>query len=102
MRSGWPRPLTRFPSRRLGWQKFTLPAPVTFDLATMTAAGLVQAATGEKLPAGTYRQLHLVLEDSADALSAAAQALGLTYNAELSFTDASGTAGHGAAGISGA
>jgi hypothetical protein len=79
------------PESTSGWQKFTLSTPVTIDLANVTATSLVQAVTGQKLPAGTYRQLHFVVEDSGDPLSSAAQSLGLTYNAELTFTNASGT-----------
>jgi len=79
------------PDAASGWQKFALSTPVSFDLATLSAASLVQAAAGQKLSAGTYRQLHLVLEDSSNPLSAAAQSAGLSYNAELTTTNASGT-----------
>ncbi len=74
-----------------GWVKSVLATPVTIDLATLTPGALTALATAIALPAGTYRQLHLVTADSADSLVASASALGLTANSEISITATDGT-----------
>src|SRR5215467_3209543 len=37
-----------------GWNRFTLSAPITLDLATLTSGTLGTVATSLKVPAGTY------------------------------------------------
>ena len=74
------------------WKRFTLSAPITLDLATLTSGSLQQIATGVKVPAGTYSQLRLIPVDSSAALAASASAAGAKYNAEADYTDPSGNA----------
>ena len=74
-----------------GWTKSVLPTPLSIDLATISSATLPALANSVSLPAGTYRQVHLVLADSGDALTTAAQGAGLATNASITLTDASGT-----------
>jgi len=79
------------PEATAGWVKTVLPAPITFDLATLSPATLTALATAISVPAGTYRQVHLVTADSGDTLASSAAALGLGTNSQLSVTDAAGT-----------
>ena len=79
------------PEAAAGWVKSVLPTPVTFDLATLTSATLTALATAISVPAGTYRQVHLVTADSSDTLIASASALGLASNSEISITATDGT-----------
>ena len=79
------------PESAAGWVKSVLPTPVTFDLATLTPATLTALATAISVPAGTYRQVHLVTADSSDTLIASASALGLASNSEISITATDGT-----------
>ena len=79
------------PESAAGWVKTVLPTPVTFDLATLTPATLRALATAISVPAGTYRQVHLVTADSSDTLIASASALGLASNSEISITATDGT-----------
>jgi hypothetical protein len=66
-----------------GWNREKLPAPVVLDLASLDAGTLVPLTTGLSLPAGRYRQLHLVIADAGDQLLDEADALGLDYNAQV-------------------
>lgn len=79
------------PEATAGWVKSVLPTPITFDLATPTPATLTALATAISVPAGTYRQLHLVTADASETLIASASALGLASNSEISITAADGT-----------
>jgi hypothetical protein len=78
------------PEATSGWYKQTLPTPITLDLATMTPGTLVSLASALKVPAGTYSQVHFVLAESTDALTATAQALSLLYNTQLSLISSTG------------
>jgi hypothetical protein len=79
------------PESGSGWQKTTLAAPVTLDLAALTPGDLASLVTGVKLSAGTYLQIHLVTADSADALTTSAQTAGLVNNSQITVTAADGT-----------
>src|SRR5579871_6293196 len=79
------------PESGAGWNKTVLQAPVTFDLATLGAGALQQLASQVTTASGTYHQVHLVLADSSDALTASAQAVGLASNAQITITNPSGT-----------
>lgn len=75
-----------------GWNKFTLSAPITVDLATLNGGTLKSIATALKVPAGTYSQLRLIPLDASAALAASASSAGAKYNAEADYTDPSGNA----------
>lgn len=79
------------PEASAGWVKTVLPAPVTIDLATLTPATLATLVSAASVPAGTYRQVHLVTADTADALKASASALGLSSNQEITLQASDGT-----------
>ncbi len=79
------------PESTSGWLQTTLPSPVTIDLATLTPGTLAALATAVSTPAGTYQQVHLVTADSADAIVSSASDAGLTYNSQISISNASGT-----------
>ncbi len=72
-----------------GWVQVTLTQPMTVDLVDPGRARptLVAAAN---MPGGTYRQMRLVMAGRDDALASSATALGLTYNAQATYTDALG------------
>ena len=57
------------------WQTYTLPAPVTVDLAALTNGQLQNVFSSIQLPVGTYRQIRLFLDGPAMALDGSAQAL---------------------------
>lgn len=78
------------PEVATSWVRHTLATPVTLNLAAITPGTIEALATGIALPAGEYRQLHLVVEDASTALTTAAQSAGLTYNAQISNTDTTG------------
>jgi len=67
----------------VGWNRERLSAPAVLDLANVDAGSLEPLATGLSLPAGRYRQLHLVIADSGDRLLDEARALGLEFNAQI-------------------
>jgi len=79
------------PEATAGWTKSVLATPVTVDLATLSQSTLASLASAISLPAGTYKQVHLVVADSSDALLTSAQSLGFTTNAGITLADASGT-----------
>ena len=74
------------------WNKFQLPAPITVDLASLSAGTLGQIASQLKVPAGTYLQIRLVPVDPSAALASSASAANAKFNAEADFTDSAGTA----------
>jgi hypothetical protein len=78
------------PEATTGWVTKTLATPVTLDLATLTPGTLESLATQVGTTSGTYAQVHFVLAESSDALTSSAQAIGLLYNAQYSFTNTSG------------
>lgn len=69
------------------WVQFTLATPQTVDLVSLNNGVLAQFANELKLAAGTYNQVILVLADSTDALSAAAQSAGAASNDEVDYVD---------------
>src|SRR5450631_3390406 len=76
-----------------GWLKYPLAMPVTFDLAALSNGALASSLNGGiSLPAGTYQQIRLVLVADTANLASSAAALGLTYNDQVDWTDANGTA----------
>jgi hypothetical protein len=75
-----------------GWNKFTLSAPITVDLTSLTSGALAQIASDLKVPAGTYSQIRLIPLDSSAALASSASALSAIYNSEADYTDSAGTA----------
>ena len=79
------------PDDTTGWTQFTLATPVTIDLATLASGTLGQIASKLKIPAGTYRQMHLELADAADTLASSASSANLSYNAQVSIADDAGT-----------
>ncbi|MFO1465631.1 MAG: DUF4382 domain-containing protein [Steroidobacteraceae bacterium] len=74
-----------------GWVGEKLSQPQTFDLATLGAGTLATLVSGVKTPPGIYRQVQLVLADSADALTSSASSAGLTWNAQVQYLDAAGS-----------
>ena len=78
------------PEATTGWVQQTLTTPVTLDLATLTPGTLESLATGIHTTTGTYKQVHLVLAESSDALTTSAQSQGLLYNTQYSITNSSG------------
>ncbi len=79
------------PEAAAGWTKSVLPEPITLDLAAIAPATLTALASTVSLPAGTYRQVHLVTADSGATLVTSAQQQGLTTNSSITVADASGT-----------
>lgn len=77
------------PSAGTGWIKRPLATPLALDLATLSTGTLARLATQLSLPTGTYRQVHLVIDDPAAALTGAASDAGLQYNAQVTTLDAS-------------
>ncbi len=75
-----------------GWQSFTLPAPQTIDLVSVTNGTLWQFASNLALPPGTYQQMRVVLADATEQLTSSAQSAAALYNDEVDYTDSSGTA----------
>jgi Domain of unknown function (DUF4382) len=75
-----------------GWIKFTLAAPQTIDLVSLDNGTLSRFASQLKLAAGTYARIMIVLSDSTDALTAAAQSAGATANDEVDYVDANAVA----------
>src|SRR5580692_7797529 len=69
------------------WSKFTLTTPETVDLVTLNNGTLSQFASELKLATGTYSQVMLILADSTDALTSAAQASGAASNDEVDYVD---------------
>lgn len=74
------------------WLKFPLPAPATLDLVELTSGELNELATQLKVPPGSYHQVRVFLVDRTEALASSAQSAGATYNDEVSYFDANGTA----------
>ena len=72
------------------WLTFPLPAPVTIDLTQYANGNLAQVFSGLSLPAGTYRQIRLLVVDDEAALTASALADQLQYNDQVDYTDAAG------------
>lgn len=75
----------------VGWNREQLSRPVVLDLASLEAGTLVPLKIGLSLPAGRYRQLHLVIADAGDRLLDEARALGLEYNAQIEVRSDSGS-----------
>jgi hypothetical protein len=73
-----------------GWVTFPLVAPVTVDLASLSNGALAKFFSNLALPVGTYRQIRVLLVDAADTLADSALAQGLTYNAQVDWTDTQG------------
>ncbi len=76
------------------WLKFPLPAPVTIDLTQYANGNLAQVFSGLSLPAGTYRQIRLIVVDDEAALTNSALADALLYNDQVDYTDAGAVAHH--------
>jgi hypothetical protein len=74
------------------WVKFPLATPQTIDLVTLNNGTLSQFASDLKLTAGTYDQVMVILADSTDALSTAAQTAGAATNDEVDYIDTSDVA----------
>jgi Domain of unknown function (DUF4382) len=73
-----------------GWTRFDLPTPVSLDMMTLANGSLSSVIASLNLPAGTYKQIRLVLAGSSDALTGSAVAAGLTYNDQVTYVDSSG------------
>ena len=69
------------------WKKYTLPAPVTVDLANLTNGALNQVFSNITFPAGSYKQMRLFLAGYDAALTSSAQSAGLLYNDQVVYTD---------------
>lgn len=76
------------------WKTYTLPAPVTLDLANLTNGALNAVFANLQLPSGSYKQIRLFMAGFDDTLSASAQSSGLIYNDQVDYTDDVGTAHH--------
>lgn len=74
-----------------GWHRFTLPEPVTVDLASLNNGAMANVFNDVTLPVGNYKQIRIVLADSDDALTASAQAKGLQTNNEIQYSAAGAT-----------
>ncbi|HTC45242.1 MAG TPA: DUF4382 domain-containing protein [Steroidobacteraceae bacterium] len=74
------------------WSEFTLSTPQTVDLVNLTNGTLSQFASDLKLSTGTYAQVMLILADSTDALTSAAESAGAATNDEVDYVDASDVA----------
>ena len=73
-----------------GWVGSELSTPVSLDLASLNAGSLSSLLSSVKAGAGTYKQVRIVLADSADPLTTSAQSAGLTWNAQVQYLDAQG------------
>lgn len=72
------------------WVGSELATPISIDLASLNAGTLSSLLSSVKAGAGTYKQVRIVLADSADPLTTAAQSAGLTWNAQVQYLDAQG------------
>ncbi len=70
------------------WVKFTLATPQTVDLVNLDNGALSQFASDLKLATGTYARVTMILADSTQAVTAAAQAAGAASNDEVDYVDA--------------
>ncbi len=77
--------------QQAGWIKYSLPAPVTVDLTTLTNGELDDVFPDISLPAGDYQQIRLMLAPTEDGLTASAKSDGLFYNNEVDYTGSSST-----------
>ncbi len=69
------------------WQTYTLPTPVTLDLATLDNGALNKVFSSIQLPTGTYRQIRLFLDGPASALDSSAQAIADSNGNALQWND---------------
>jgi hypothetical protein len=72
------------------WHKFQLDDPVTIDLVDIMGGELGGIASDMVVPAGTYRQLRLVLASRDEDLHDSADDAGATYNNEVRWFDDEG------------
>ena len=79
------------------WQTYTLPTPVTLDLAALNNGALNNVFSGLSLPVGTYKQIRIFLAGYDDTLTNSALAVtdnetvpkALQWNDQVEYTDAS-------------
>ncbi len=69
------------------WQTYTLPTPVTLDLASLDNGALNKVFSSIQLPTGTYRQIRLFLDGPASALDGSAQAIADSNGNALQWND---------------
>lgn len=74
-----------------GWQTYTLPAPVTVNLAALNNGTLQDVFGTLSLPAGQYHQIRLQLAGPFETLTSSAGAQSLSWNDQVDFTDGSGS-----------
>lgn len=69
-----------------GWLTYTLPAPVTVNLADLGNGALNTVFSNVSLPVGNYQQIRLVLADALGPLTTSASNNGLAYNDQVDYT----------------
>ena len=80
------------------WQTYTLPSPVTLDLAALNNGALNRVFAGLSLPTATYQQIRIFLAGFDATLSSSAQSINdnestpvaLQWNDQVEYSDASG------------
>lgn len=76
------------------WTSFPVSPPVSVNLAALDHGNFQDVLSRISLPAGTYRQIRLMLVDDDAALAASAVAAGLTWNDQVDYLDGTGTMQH--------
>src|SRR5262249_8546396 len=72
------------------WLKLALPQPRTFELVGADNVALGELVSEQRVPAGTYRQMRLVLVDRVEPLAESAAAAGAKLNDQVKLVDANG------------
>lgn len=72
------------------WEKFPLKDTRTIDLAAITGGQLADITGNLTVPAGTYRQIRLVLASRDEALHDSAEELDAIYNNQVTWFDEEG------------
>ncbi len=67
----------------VGWQKYSLPTPITVDLLTLDGKVSSSPLGNIPLAVGNYQQIRLVLVGHDAPLAASASSAGLTFNDEV-------------------
>lgn len=74
------------------WEKFSLDDTVTLDLVDLDGGSLARIADDMVVPAGTYRQMRVILASRDENLHDSADDAGAEYNNEISWFDEDGDA----------
>lgn len=74
------------------WQVMRLPQPLTLDLLSLVNGSTQPLVVGQLLPPGSYGQIRLFLSAHDAALTESAKTRQLSYNNQVEYSDAGGSA----------